>query len=327
MSVPSGFCFMFLAAMLLAVPASARDVAGSHDSPLVSRYAGSTIIGYQHSAYGMLLMPLGKANYHTGFAARRKVEGELTRIIYAGPPQRSPLEVFANYRNALTGTGFRILFSCDGSDCGAAFHQKIYPMSQQMHQSQQSEFAFGTVEDQHYLAAELRSPQGTAEVALYVARDVNDAGVYKGPSRTMALLQIVRGKPMQANMVTVDAAAMARDLANKGHVAIYGVYFDTNKAVLKPTSRAALDQMAKLLSAAPALKVYIVGHTDNVGTLAYNLSLSMRRARAVTRALERTYHIAASRLTPYGVGPLAPVASNASDAGRARNRRVELVKR
>lgn len=309
----------------LAVSGYAADVKGSHDSPLVSRYAGSSIIGYQHSSYGELNLPLGKADYSAGFARKRHVEGELTRIIYVDPPHRSPLEVFANFRNALTKAGFNILFNCELDACGRAFHQKIYPMSQQLHQSQQSEFAFGTVQDQHYLTAEHDGPHGTDYVALYVVRDINDAGVYKGPSRTMTLLQVIRGKLMQGNMVTVDAAAMARDIAQKGHVAIYGVLFDTDKAVIKPASRPALEQMAKMLRAQPKLQVYIVGHTDNVGTLGYNMTLSDRRARAVVRALTTQYAIAPQRLVPRGVGPLAPVASNATPGGRAKNRRVELV--
>jgi OmpA-OmpF porin, OOP family len=142
----------------------------------------------------------------------------------------------------------------------------------------------------------------------------------------MTYLRVVKGKPIQESMVAVNAAAMARDIAAQGHVAIYGVYFDTDEATLKPGSKPALDEMAKLLANEPNPKVYIVGHTDNVGTLGYNLGLSSRRAEAVTHALETTYHVAPSRLVPRGVGPLAPVASNDTEAGRAKNRRVELVK-
>ena len=94
---------------------------------------------------------------------------------------------------------------------------------------------------------------------------------------------------------------------------------------MKPESKAQLDEMAKLLTANPALKVYIVGHTDNQGQLAHNVDLSQRRAEAVTQALATTYRIAPARLVAKGVASLSPVASNADDAGRAQNRRVGFV--
>jgi len=81
-----------------------------------------------------------------------------------------------------------------------------------------------------------------------------------------------------------------------------------------------------MLKANPTLKVYVVGHTDNVGVLAANIDLSKRRAASVVDALTTQYGISASRLQPYGDGPYAPIASNDAEDGRALNRRVELVK-
>jgi OOP family OmpA-OmpF porin len=72
--------------------------------------------------------------------------------------------------------------------------------------------------------------------------------------------------------------------------------------------------------------VYVVGHTDNVGTLDGNMRLSQERAEAVVQALIRTHGIAAARLKSFGIGPYSPVASNDAEAARAKNRRVELVK-
>ena len=101
--------------------------------------------------------------------------------------------------------------------------------------------------------------------------------------------------------------------------------FDTGKADIQPASKASLDQIGALLKQQTALKLHVVGHTDNVGTLPANLDLSKRRADAVAAALAKDYGIAKDRLTANGVGSLAPVASNSSDAGKAKNRRVELV--
>ncbi|HQT94667.1 MAG: hypothetical protein B7Z61_00790 [Acidobacteria bacterium 37-71-11] len=84
-------------------------------------------------------------------------------------------------------------------------------------------------------------------------------------------------------------------------------------------------EIAKLLKAHPEMRLYVVGHTDNAGSFDHNLTLSKDRAQSVTNALVKTYGIAATRLRPFGVGPTAPVASNRSEEGRAKNRRVELV--
>ncbi len=139
-------------------------------------------------------------------------------------------------------------------------------------------------------------------------------------------LDVIEMKAMQAGLVTVDAAALASDITRTGHSAVYGIYFDTGKADVKPESDAALKEIAKLLQQNAALKLHVVGHTDNVGQLASNMDLSHRRADAVVKVLTAKYSVAAARLDAQGVGPLAPVASNESEDGRAKNRRVELVK-
>ena len=127
-------------------------------------------------------------------------------------------------------------------------------------------------------------------------------------------------------VVTANAATLSSELTASGHTIVPGIYFDTGKADVKPESDASLKEVAKVLQQTPALKLYVVGHTDNVGTLTSNVSLSNQRAASVLKVLTTQYNVAASRLQAYGDGPYAPVASNDSDDGRARNRRVELVK-
>jgi outer membrane protein OmpA-like peptidoglycan-associated protein len=135
---------------------------------------------------------------------------------------------------------------------------------------------------------------------------------------------IVERQAMQQD-VTMDAAGMANGLSANGSVSLYGVYFDTGKSDLKPESEPTLSEIAKLLKANAALKVAVVGHTDMVGDPAANLKLSQARAQSVINALAAKYGIVASRLAPFGNGPYAPVASNKTEEGRAKNRRVELV--
>ena len=130
---------------------------------------------------------------------------------------------------------------------------------------------------------------------------------------------------MKKDIQFVSASEMQQALTAAGKVALYGIYFDTNQATLKPESQPTLAEIASLLKQDPALKVHVVGHTDNQGGLDFNLGLSRRRAEAVRAALVSEHGIDASRLAANGVSYLAPVASNADEAGRAKNRRVELV--
>jgi outer membrane protein OmpA-like peptidoglycan-associated protein len=126
--------------------------------------------------------------------------------------------------------------------------------------------------------------------------------------------------------VTADAKFMAEGISSTGHVAIYGIYFDFNKSDVKPESEPALTEIAKLLTGNPNLKVFIVGHTDNVGGIDYNMKLSQARADAVVKALTAKYKVNPQQMKAYGVGQLAPVASNDTEEGKAKNRRVELTK-
>ncbi len=132
---------------------------------------------------------------------------------------------------------------------------------------------------------------------------------------------------MQGDKIVADAAALAQAIEREGKVSVYGIYFDTDKSDIKPESKPALDEIAKLLQSRSDLKIFVVGHTDITGALAHNRSLSEARPRAVVKALVSNYSIHAGRLEGYGVGPLAPTAPNASADGRAKNRRVELVAR
>jgi len=138
----------------------------------------------------------------------------------------------------------------------------------------------------------------------------------------IALLE--RGEMRQD--IVADADALLGGLAATGHVAVSGIFFDTGKAELKAESQPALTEVGKLLARQPALRLFVVGHTDTVGTPESNLALSQARAEAVLQALVKDHGVAAARLRPFGAGPFAPVASNDAEEGRAQNRRVELVK-
>lgn len=141
----------------------------------------------------------------------------------------------------------------------------------------------------------------------------------------MYRLSIVEKEIMKQDVVA-NAEAMGNDINRTGHVSIYGIHFDTGKSEIKPESDAAISEIAKLLKNDSALKLYVVGHTDNVGSFDSNMKLSKDRADAVAKTLSDKHGIAAARLKSHGVASLSPVTSNDTEDGKAKNRRVELVK-
>ncbi|PYV54583.1 MAG: hypothetical protein DMG96_33835 [Acidobacteria bacterium] len=131
-------------------------------------------------------------------------------------------------------------------------------------------------------------------------------------------------KSMQQE-VSADASSIADELTKSGHIAVYGIHFETAKATILPDSESVLSEIAKMLQQNPDVKVRVEGHTDNVGQAASNQSLSEKRAQAVVAWLT-SHGIEASRLKAKGWGASKPIEDNGTEDGRAKNRRVELVK-
>jgi OOP family OmpA-OmpF porin len=165
---------------------------------------------------------------------------------------------------------------------------------------------------------------GSQYVTLKVVKEDREVWVLvEGAGNGMYKVNIVEKQRMRQDVVA-NAESLAGMIKETGKAAVYGIYFDTGKSDIKPSSAATIAELIKLLTSDPALKLYVVGHTDNVGGFEYNVKLSQARAAAVVKALVGK-NIAASRLTPFGAGPTSPAASNTTEEGRAKNRRVELV--
>lgn len=121
-------------------------------------------------------------------------------------------------------------------------------------------------------------------------------------------------------------AAIVEALREDGRVSMSGGFFDTDSDALTGTSSEVLFKIASAMASLPEMRLVIVGHTDSVGDFNYNIDLAQRRADAVRNTLlGEPYNVAAERLVAMGAGPIAPVASNLGDEGRALNRRVEFV--
>lgn len=163
------------------------------------------------------------------------------------------------------------------------------------------------------------------EIVLKIAKNGMETWVHVVAQHTGGYFLFIIEKQLMEQDVTANADAMAASIKDTGKAAIYGIYFDSGKAEIKPESEPTPQEIAKYLKMEPKLNFYVVGHTDNVGTLEFNIKLSKDRADAVVKALVGRFGIPVSRLTAWGDGPTAPVATNVTEEGRAKNRRVELV--
>jgi OmpA-OmpF porin, OOP family len=132
----------------------------------------------------------------------------------------------------------------------------------------------------------------------------------------------------------VESASMEQEIElnlgeaidTDGKAVLYGILFDTGKSDIKPESAESLKKIAEYLNANPTVKIIVVGHTDNAGTFASNMTLSKARAESIKNYLITTSKINTSRLLAEGVGPLCPVSTNSTEEGKKLNRRVEIVK-
>lgn len=243
-------------------------------------------------------------------SATRTVEGALSRITYELTDNAQLDEAAAGYARRLGTAGFDLLYECDGEDCGPTFVRASpgYRANAQRFRT--------APENQRYLAARKADSSGDVYVGVQIA--ATSAGV-------SAQVDTLRVKPREIGAISVNAAQMANDLDTKGRVALYGIFFNTDSAEVKPESRPTLSEIAKLMAERPNLRLLVVGHTDSRGTFDYNIDLSQRRAGAVVDILADRYGVERERLKPWGVGYAVPRASNNSDVGKSQNRRVELV--
>ncbi len=315
----------------LASPAFAQDFTadapGARDPDDLKRIEGALIFGYDQSGFDEVTVPTGKVGYERAESSE-VFEGPRTRLLYAVPGDRSPLEVIRNYEAELAEAGYKTLYECGKLDCGpvSAMSKFLYPPSGQLKTlGRVTAAAFSLPrDDQRYLLA--RNAETGRTVSLYAAYETFDhfPQLFE---KTIVLLDVVEGKPLARRMEFVSAQEMALSLEASGRVSLYGVQFAHDSDVLTPESEPSLAEISKFLAAAPDVQVFVVGHTDMTGGYAYNMDLSQRRAASVVAALTGKYGIKSARLEAAGVGPLAPVGENQTEDGRALNRRVELVRR
>ena len=300
-----------------------EDVLGSEDHPLITRYPGSVIEWYDVQEFDRYKIATGIVTGYRHIDDWLEVEGKVTRIFYTFSGSRSSNEVYLNYSKALKKSGFEILadgmFSSSSvkGEIGARGWLQVYFAENVIPPGVPLLVGSSTSGGSAFVAGKLTKNNASTYVAVSIAQ-YSDETVYY-------MIDIIEEQAVEDEFILVDANAMLKGIKAAGKIAIYGIHFDFDKATIKPESKETFQEIVKMLNADPSLNLYVVGHTDMKGKFDYNMNLSKKRAEAVVNELINKYGISSSRLTPDGVGPLVPVATNETDGGRKQNRRVELV--
>lgn len=328
---------MWTAALVLTLlftrPSQAAEPAKDH--PLVGRYEGSVMEVYKPAAYdevGLFKEPF--QNWEGGRPELLQLEGKVSTYYYRLPAGRSLLEVQRNYEASLKAKGFAPVFSCATSNgsCykprpGRPITTDAYDLARALDVPDWPRLGGNSLLPMahyfevsgRYVLAKQTDAKGTTYASILLGEGKPAHGNY-------AYVRVVESKAMEGDkIVFVDATAMQKGLTESGRIDLYGIHFDLDRDIVKPESQPTLDAMIQLLRAQPQLRLQVVGHTDSQGDGAHNKSLSERRSVAVIAALVKA-GVDPRRLTTRGAGASEPIAPNDTDAGRAKNRRVQLIR-
>jgi len=285
---------LLLCLALLPAAVRAQEVAeGSKDHPAVKRYPGATIFNnYEEKEFEAAEFPVSAARCE-------HAEGRYFTATYLYPPKVSCTQVLRNYENAFKAakltlyTGQALPEGCNAFEVNGSNLEK-------------------------WLTAVGKGPKG-GKTWIFVGCVEGALDAAAGPVR------VVDTQEMEQK-VEIDADYLAGEIEKAGRVAVYGINFATGKADITADSAKILSEIGALLAKKADWRFRIEGHTDNMGGAKANLDLSNRRAQAVKAWLVSTHGVQADRLTTQGLGDTQPIADNKTEEGKAKNRRVELVK-
>ena len=283
---------------------SKKDEDNSADHPMLTRIPGAYIAKYTTHSFGQIAVLIGK----NGKKLETKVlDGKITDIGYRLPRTYSEYEVNANYQNALTKLGFSEVFACTGKQCGK---------KTEMYNALTLLMSNGIDDSQFYRLYKLDRPEGNVYVMVYVIGYVG--ALY-------AEIRIIEETTLNNNRVGIDLQGLTDEIAKTGHVALDGLLFKYDSDELLPEAYPIVEVVAQYLQTHPKQLFYVVGHSDDQGSQAYNQTLSEKRAIAIKTRLIKQFSIAAQQVEAKGVGEYSPIANNLDEAGQKLNRRVELV--
>jgi outer membrane protein OmpA-like peptidoglycan-associated protein len=296
--------------LALAESASAQDIAGAKDHPVLSRVAGSRITEYHVDPDGQCLVPLGPAQGRT-FTESQKAQGKITRITYAQRPGLSVGDVYRDFSKSFASSGIRTLFTCNDESCGTGQGSVISCTG-----------PWNGANGQRQFTGASEGPNGAAIVSLHVQAPFNR-------QMAVAVLTVIEVGNGSGGTPQGVGAGMSpesiQQFKGRGFVELDEPLFQQGSSQFTTQASDILQGVATYLKNNPSLHVFVVNHTDNESSWQEALNLSRSRAQAIVHALVTRYGIQANRLVAQGVGPLAPVADVRTDAGQEKNTRTVLV--
>jgi len=328
LSVKNLNLLLIIGTLLFVSPVYAQrtaDIEGGKDYPLLSRFEGSVIEFYKETKWGTYMLPVsdkGTIDWDGPMA----LEGKVIRIQYTVSPDNNSEFVLHNYKTAFKKAGFEVLIAIANDQLGVSdrphtWKDKYYVAGGYYNGLNNEKFGLGkgfpNWKNNHcFIAA--RGHDGGRDIyaAIYAVVDDN---------YTLITQDIVEVEAVETGLVS--AANISKDMADAGHIAIYDIHFNADKADILPESAQALTTVAEFLKANAGKKFFVVGHAAGIGDFDSGLKLSEERAQAVIDELVAKYGVAGNQLEAHGVGALCPVASNKTEQGAAKNRRVEIVER
>ena len=299
------------------------DIEGSKDYPTISRFQGAVIEFYKETKWGSYKLPVsdkGTIDWEKPMA----LDGKVTRIQYTVSKDNNSEFVMHNYTAGFAKSGYEIMISIANEELGVSdrphtWNDKYYESGGYYNGLNNVKFGMGkgfpNWKDNHsFIVARGHEDGKDIYAIIYTLVDDN---------YTLITQDVIEVEAVETGLVSVDN--ISSDITMKGHIAIYGIHFETGKSTLKTESAGALTTIADYINQHPDKKFYIVGHTDNTGDFSANMTLSEDRAKSVMTELTAKFSVNIGQLKAYGVSSLVPVFSNTTDEGKAKNRRVEIV--
>lgn len=304
-----------------------QDIENVKDHELLTRYPNSKIIYYFQKDYNEINFAIQSGKPEKEPQKWLEAAGHQTSIVYEIPLGKSTVEVMKNYEDAFKANNAEILFQCKGGDCdgttawySAKFFEKVYGKENRQSNGETSHYYdFGSYHvAQRYMVGKIT----TANKIYYV--EIGMTPTYDGKP-VKVCVEVIEQKVMRSGLIALNADVLKDKLEKDGKLILDGILFDTGKTDLKPSSFDVIEMVAQYLNTNPQAQIYIVGHTDDIGNFGENTLLSEGRAIRVSETLNNNFGDFQERVTPLGVGPACPVASNETEEGRMKNRRVEIV--
>lgn len=306
---------------------SAQDISNAEDHELLTRYPGSKITHYFQKEYNELKFAVQAGKPEKPPQKWLEVAGRQTSIVYEMPIGKSTIEVMKNYQDAFKAQNAEILYQCKGGECdgtntwySAKFFANVYGKDNRQSNGETSHYyAFDAYHvAQRYMVGKISTSDKVYFIEIGMTPK-NDGEPIK------VCVEVIEQEAVKSDLIAVNASIIKDKLEKEGKLILDGILFDTGKTDLKPSSLEVIEKLGKFLNENTKTQIYIVGHTDDIGNFGDNTLLSEGRAIRVYEALQNNFGDFEKRITPIGVGPACPVASNETEEGRMKNRRVEIV--